>query len=247
MTGTGNGHADAGAEAANRMHSRNGRLKKRQRVDVVVPESEQQAEEVQEAGSALVPHPADSESGDDEGQGRDSVAQATAGRRQSQKQHGSAEQHERDRRRDLTGRDVVVADSLELGSCRAAASADVHDEVSSADTSDVHEPPPQKEPLLQLPNAQHPHSDFHKQEPPQSRQQQQPAGQLTTAGQGRVAGVGGQAAGAGQLLSGEIQWVGPSVDPPTGLGLGLTPSQHQTFYAAFTRVSRHMHWKHHAD
>lgn len=37
------------------------------------------------------------------------------------------------------------------------------------------------------------------------------------------------------MLSGEIQWVGPSVDPPTGLGLGLTPSQHQTFYAAFTR------------
>ena len=245
MTCTGSGHADAGTEAANGLHSRNGRLKKRQRVDVVVPESEQQAEEVQEAGSARVPHPADPEAEDDEEQGRDNMAQVTAGRGRLQRQHGSAEQQEQDRRRDLTSRGVVVADSLELGSCRAAASADVHDEVSSADTSDVHEPPPQKKPLLQLPHAQHPHSDFHKQQLPQSRQQQ--AGRLTTVGQGKVAGVEGQAAGAGQLLSGEIQWVGPSVDPPTGLGLGLTSSQHQTFYAAFTRVSRHMHLTHHAD
>ncbi|KAL0056193.1 hypothetical protein WJX82_008598 [Trebouxia sp. C0006] len=46
-------------------------------------------------------------------------------------------------------------------------------------------------------------------------------------------GVEQQAGGAGQLLSGDIQWVGPSIEPPTGLG--LTPSQHQTFYAAFAR------------
>ncbi|KAL0040637.1 hypothetical protein WJX79_000270 [Trebouxia sp. C0005] len=41
------------------------------------------------------------------------------------------------------------------------------------------------------------------------------------------------AGGAGQLLTGDIQWVGPSIEPPTGLD--LTPSQHQTFYAAFAR------------
>ena len=232
------GDADAG------MQGRSGRMRKRRRVDLIIPESEQQSEEEQAAGSAWAAHPAGPEAEEAQvDQLHDGRAVATAGRRQPRHLRRGGEQEEREGLCNAAGRGVVVADSMEFGSCMAPASADVQDEVSSADTNNDH----QAGRVLLRQQLQAPQAEQHQlhRQPPQQQthiqlasgtMQQQQQGGMVTAGLSRAAGGGveQQAGGAGQLLSGDIQWVGPSIEPPTGLG--LTPSQHQTFYAAFARV-----------
>ena len=110
-----------------------------------------------------------------------------------------------------SGRGEVIADSLEVDGCVVDAADDMLDDVSSSDT------------------GHHDRADTQQHQP---IQQQQQAGLVGK--QGRADADAGQSAGAGQLLSGEIQWAGPSIEPPAQLG--LTPSQHQTYYNAFTRV-----------
>ena len=112
----------------------------------------------------------------------------------------------------------VVADSLEVGSCVAHALGVVMDDVSSADTG-RHEWADAQQAQREALQGQHP--------------AQQPS-LMTVGEQGRAVAAAGQLAGAGQLLSGNIQWVGPSIDPPTHLG--LAPSQHQTYYKAFSKA-----------
>ena len=232
------------------MQSRSGRLRKRRRVDLVIPESEQQFEEGRAAGSAWAAHPAGPEAEEAQAdQLHDDTAVTTAGRRQPRHLLRGGEQEEWEGLCNAAGRGVVVADSMEFGSCMAAASADVQDEVSSADTNNDHQagrivlrqqlqaPQAEQHQLHIQPPQQQAHTQLGP-GPMQQQQQQQQQGGMVTAGFSRAAGGGGveqQAGGAGQLLSGDIQWVGPSIEPPTGLG--LTPSQHQTFYAAFARVS----------
>lgn len=114
----------------------------------------------------------------------------------------------------------VVADSLEIGQmCGACGVDDAMDDVSSADIGQPHAQQAQREALL-------------KQQ--QQQQQAQPLSLVTGGKQGRAVGSTGQSAGLGQLLSGDIQWVGPAIDPPTQLG--SAPLQHQTYYKAFSRV-----------
>ncbi|KAA6421927.1 MAG: hypothetical protein FRX49_08246 [Trebouxia sp. A1-2] len=142
-------HAHGDADAG--MQGRSSRMRKRRRVDLVIPE--QQPEEERAAGSAWAAHPADPEAEEAQvDQLHDDRAVATAGNQQPRHLHRRSEQDEREGLCNAAGIGVVVADSMEFGSCMAAASAD---------------------------------------------------------------------------------WVGPSIEPPTGLD--LTPSQHQTFYAAFAR------------
>lgn len=118
----------------------------------------------------------------------------------------------------------VVEDSLEVGSCVADGAGDRMDDVSSADTGH-HEHPTAQQAQRERPDAQ---------QAQRNGLQGQQAGVLMLVEQGRADGAAGQLAGLGQLLSGGIQWVGSSVDPPTQLG--LAPSQHQTYYKAFSRV-----------
>ncbi len=236
-------HASHG-DADDGMQSRTGRIRKRRRVDLVIPESEQQFEEERAAGSAWAAHPAGPEAEEAQAdQLHDGRAVATAGRQQPRHLRRGGEQEGRGRLCNAAGRGVVVADSMEFGSCMAAASAVIQDEVSSADTNSDHQAGRVLlRHKLQAPQAeQHQlHHQVQQQAQPQLAPgpvQQQQQGEMVIAGLSRAAGGGveQQAVGAGQLLSGDIQWVGPSIEPPTGLG--LTPSQHQTFYAAFARVS----------
>ena len=118
----------------------------------------------------------------------------------------------------------MVEDSLEVGSCVADAAGDRMDDVSSADTGH-HEHPVAQQAQRERPDAQQAQRDA---------LQGQQAGVLMLVEQGRAVAAAGQLAGLGQPLSGGIQWVGPSIDPPTQLG--LVPSQHQTYYKAFSRV-----------
>lgn len=118
----------------------------------------------------------------------------------------------------------VVEDSLEVGSCVADAAGDRMDDVSSADTGHREHLVPQQA-QRERPGAQQAQRDG---------LQRQQAGVLMLVEQGRAVGAAGQLAGLGQLLTGGIQWVGSSIDPPTQLG--LAPSQHQTYYQAFSRV-----------
>ena len=106
----------------------------------------------------------------------------------------------------------VVADSMEIGGC------DAMDDVSSADTGQPRAQQAQHEALFKQ----------------QQHQEAQALRLMMLGKQGRAVGSAGQSAGLGQLLSGDIQWVGPATDPPTQLG--LNPSQHQTYYKAFSRV-----------
>lgn len=232
----------AHGDADDGMRSRSGRMRKSHRVDLVIPESEQQFEEERAAGSAWAAHPAGPEAEEAQvDQLHDDRALATAGRQQPRHLRSGGEQEGRERLCNAAGRGVVVADSIEFGSCMAAASADVQDEVSSADTNDDH----QAGQVLLRQQLQAPQTEQHQlhYQPLQPQPQaglgpmQQQQGEMVIAGLSRAAGGGveQQAGGAGQLLSGDIQWVGPSIEPPTGLG--LTPSHHQTFYAAFARVS----------
>ncbi len=239
------------------MQSRSGRLRKRRRVDLVIPESEQQFEEERTAGSAWAAHPAGPEAEEAQAdQLHDDRAEATAGRRHPRHLRKGGEQEEREGMCNAAGRGVVVADSMDFGSCMAAASAGAQDEVSSADTNSDHQagrvvlrqqlqaPQAEQHQLHHLPPKHQaqpqlgPGAMQQQQGPMQQQQQQQ--GEMVIAGLSGVAGGGGggveqQTGGAGQLLSGDIQWVGSSIEPPTGLG--LNPSQHQTFYAAFARVT----------
>lgn len=123
----------------------------------------------------------------------------------------------------------VVADSMEIGSSVADAAGDIMDDVSSADTGH-HEHPAAQQVQHERPDAQQAQPDALQ---GQHQAQQQP-GVLTTREQGRAVGAAGQLVGLGQLLSGDIQWVGPRIDPPTQMC--LAPSQHQTYYKAFSRV-----------
>ena len=214
--------ASVGA-AADVAESRGGKGMKRRRVELVIPESEQQAEDKQQPrGSAWAACPAGPEAEEED---EECPAPDAAHRIRSRPRHSNEEQEAQDQHVPAAGRNVVIADSMEAGCSAVADADDVMDEVSSADTEDLHRPEPQHRQQLQ--------SQHHQQQ--QQQQQQQP--QAASAGeQGRAVAGPGQAAvaGVGQLLSGDVQWVGPGVDPPTGLG--LTPSQHQTYYGAFTRV-----------
>lgn len=119
------------------------------------------------------------------------------------------------------GTSEVVADSMEMGSCVADADAggDMMDDVSSADTG----------------HHEHLVAQQAQRDPLQGQHvaQQQPS-VLTLGEQGSAVGGAGPPVGLGQLLSGDIRWVGPRIDPPTQMG--LAPSQHQTYYKAFSRV-----------
>lgn len=116
----------------------------------------------------------------------------------------------------------VVADSMEGGGC---AVGDVMDDVSSADVGQQ----AQHRPLHAQQGAPHAQQAQHNALQWQQQQAQQ-LSLMTVGEQGRAVGP----AGLGQLLSGDIQWVGSAIDAPTQLG--LTPSQHQTYYKAFSRV-----------
>ena len=105
------------------------------------------------------------------------------------------------------GRSMVLADSVEVGSCVAD---DVLDDVSSAD-------------------AEH-HQHY---TAAQQQQQQQQRGHRVSQ-QGRAVVGAAHSAGKGQWLSGDLLWKGPSIEPPTELG--LHPLEHQTYYKGFTRV-----------
>lgn len=122
-------------------------------------------------------------------------------------------------------RSEVIADSLEVDSCVADAADDMLNDVSSADTG--HHDRADAQPHQAIQQAQ----PLPAQQPQQPQQQEQPG---LVGEQGRAVDNAGPSAGAGKLLSGKIQWVGPSVEPPAQLG--LNPSQHQTYYNAFTRV-----------
>lgn len=117
------------------------------------------------------------------------------------------------------GTSEVVADSMQIGSCVADAAGDMMDDVSSADTGH-HDHLIAQQAQRDALQGQH-------------QAQQQPS-VLTLGEQGRAVGAAGQLVGLGQLLSGDIRWVGPSIDPPTQMG--LAPSQHQTYFKAFSRV-----------
>ncbi|KAL0028399.1 hypothetical protein WJX77_003852 [Trebouxia sp. C0004] len=230
----------AHGDADNGMPSRSGKIRTCRKVDLVIPESEQQFEE-ERAGSAWAAHPAGPEAEEAQvDQLHDDRAVATAGRQQPRHLRNGGEQGGLEGLCNAAGRGVIVADSMEFGSCMAATSADIQDEVSSGDTNNDHQAgqvllgqqlqPPQAE---QHQLHDQPLQQAYLQLAPGPMQQQQ--GNMVIAGLSGAAGgnVEQQAGGAGQLLSGDIQWVGPSIEPPTGLG--LTPSQHQTFYAAFAR------------
>ena len=127
---------------------------------------------------------------------------------------GSAEEE-----RTAASTSEVVADSMEISSCVTNAAGEMMDDVSSADTG-------HHEHLV----AQQAQRDALQR---QHQAKQQP-GMLTLGEQGRAVRAAEQQAGLGQLLTGDIQWVGPSIGPPTQMG--PAPSQHQTYYKAFSRV-----------
>jgi len=139
-------------------------MRKRRRVDVVIPESEQQFEEERAAGSAWAARPAGPEAEEEQvDQLHDDRAVGTAGRRQPRHLRRGRQQEEREGLCNAAGRGVVVADSMEFGSCMAAASADIQDEVSSADTNNDH----QAGPVLLRQQLQAPQHQLHIQPPQQ--------------------------------------------------------------------------------
>ena len=123
----------------------------------------------------------------------------------------------------------VVADSMEIGSCVADAAGDMMDDVSSADTGH-HEHLVAQHAQREGPGAQQAQCDAL----PRQHQAKQHPGMLTLGEQGRAVGAAGQPELLGQLLTGDIQWVGSRIDPPTQMTLAA--SHHQTYYKAFSRV-----------
>ena len=207
-------NATAAAEAKPGAHSR---AKKRRRRLLVLPDS-QLHEEQEEAHKRIR-----------KGKGSGALtAGPMTGSRAGHVDPGSAEE-ERAADGAAASTSEVVADSMEFGSCMADAAGDIMDDVSSADTGH-HEHPAAQQAQRERPDAQQAQPDALQ---GQHQAQQQP-GVLTMREQGRAVGAAGQLVGLGQLLSGDIQWVGPRIDPPTQMC--LAPSQHQTYYKAFSRV-----------
>ena len=217
---TSNAAAADGNGGGGGMHRRAVKGKKHRRVEQVIPESEQQAEE--DDGVGLAAHPAGPHSEEEDDQ-----TASRGGRAHSRNLHRKEEQDAQEQVQSVPAGSVIVADSLEVDDSMVGCSAELFDEVSSADTGHRHRPG------LQMTDQVQP---MHHPQQQQQAQPQQPLPALAVPEQGRAVGGVGQVAEAGQLLRGEVQWLGPSVEPPAVMG--SAPSQHQTYYSAFSRVSQ---------